>query len=218
MPPVTHVREQEEVARLAARWVGHLDRRIRADRTDRQMTNGLTPVALPRTLSSMLRGRAVLIGLIAAIVSACGGGASSVASPTPTPVSVLAQEYKSAADKSNKVIDAVTARVPTDCKTVDPCKADFAQLSQAENAFVGTLRGMKIPSSMEADRRALLDIERRRLSVIDDAAQATTLDQINTDYNSLVSLENTFSDAVDHMRLDLGLPAASSSPIASPST
>jgi hypothetical protein len=77
---------------------------------------------------------------------------------------------------------------------------------------------MKIPSSMEADRRALLDIERRRLSVIDDAAQATTLDQINTDYNSLVSLENTFSDAVDHMRLDLGLPAASSSPIASPST
>ena len=166
-----------------------------------------------------MRGRTTVFGSAVLLLSACGGGATPAASPTPTPISVLAQEYKNAADKANKVIFAIDARLEADCKMLAACKADFAQLSQAENGFIAALRAMKPPPSMEADRRAVLDIERRRLSLVDDAAQATSLDQINSDYNSLSAIESQFEDAIDHMRLDLGLPAApTSTPTTRPST
>jgi hypothetical protein len=138
--------------------------------------------------------------------------------PTPTPLSVLGQQYLTAANKANKALDVVSARLIQDCKTLDPCKKDFAEFSRIENAFVTDLRAIKVPASMQADLRALLDIDRRVISFDDDAAQAASLPQITTDFNSRSALDSQFGDAVDHLRLDLNLPAAPSlSPFATPS-
>lgn len=138
--------------------------------------------------------------------------------PTATPLSVLGQQYLKAADKANKALDALSPRVVQDCKTLDPCKKDFAEYSKIENAFVTELRAIKVPASMDGDLRAVLDVERRLIALDDDAAQAASLDQINTDYNTAAALNNQFGDAVDHLRLDLNLPAAPSlSPNATPS-
>src|SRR5438067_296402 len=101
----------------------------------------------------MFRGQSVLLGLMATALAACGGtGGGAGASPTPTPISVLAQEYSKAANKANKAEDAIYAHLSSDCQKLDPCKADFAQLSQIENTFDANLRAMKTPSSMETDR------------------------------------------------------------------
>lgn len=168
-----------------------------------------------------MRGAATLMALSCALfLAACGSGASVV--PTPTPISVLAQQYLTAANKANKADDAVNAGIGQDCKTLDPCKRDFAQYSQIEGAFVAELRVIRVPASMEADLRALLDIERRYISLEDDAAQATSVGQISTDNNLINALGNQHGDAVDHIRLDLGLPSAprltpSASPSAAPS-
>jgi len=54
---------------------------------------------------------------------------------------------------------------------------------------------------MDADLRAVLDLERHLISLDDDAAQATSLDQINADYTASTTLDNQFGDAVDHLRL-----------------
>jgi hypothetical protein len=165
-----------------------------------------------------MRGaRRIGLMLAASLSLAACGSAASVA-PTPTPVSVLGQQYLKAADKANTALDAINSRLLQDCKTLDPCKKDFADYSKIENTFVTELRGIKVPASMEADLRAVLDVERRLIGLDDDAAQAASLDQINTDYSASRALDNQFGDAVDHLRLDLKLPAAPSlSPNATPS-
>jgi hypothetical protein len=149
-----------------------------------------------------LRGaRFSILILASGWLASCGSGGSTA--PTPTPTSVLAQQYLKAADKSNKAEDTINSRLAHDCLTLDPCKQDFAEYSRIETAFNTEIRAMRVPTSMEADLRALLDIDRRRLSLLDDAAQATSLDQINRDFGSLLVLDNQFGDAVDHVRLDL---------------
>jgi hypothetical protein len=156
------------------------------------------------------------LALSVLVLAGCGSAASVV--PTPTPISVLGQQYLRAADKANKAFDAIHSRLVQDCKTLDPCKTDFAEYSKIENTFVTELRAIKLPVSMDADLRAVLDVERRLISLDDDAGQATSLDQINTDYGAATALDNQLGDAVDHLRLDLNLPAAPSlSPYASPS-
>lgn len=154
-----------------------------------------------------MRGAATLIASSSALLLVACGSAASVAA-TPTPTSVLAQGYLKAASKANKAQDALYPRLRRDCQNLDPCKPDFAELSQIEKAFVNEIRAMKVPTSMQADLRAVLDIERRRIDLTDDAAQATSLNQITQDYNSFRALDNQFGDAIDHIRLDLGLPAA----------
>src|SRR2546428_11209673 len=159
---------------------------------------------------------AALTAMASVLLAACGSAASMA--PTPTPIAVLGQQYLKAADKANKALDALNPRLGQDCKTLDPCKKDFAEYSKIENTFAAELRAIKVPASMEADLRALLDVERRFISLDDDAAQATSLDQINTDYNTETALGSQQADAVDHLRLDLNLPAAPSlSPNATPS-
>lgn len=164
-----------------------------------------------------MRGAGPLTLALSVLVLAACGGAASVA-PTPTPLSVLGQQYLKAADKANIALDALNPRLGQDCKTLDLCRKDFAEYSKIENAFATELRAIKVPVSMEADLRALLDVGRRFISLDDDAAQAASLDQINTDYNAETALGSQQGDAVDHLRLDLNLPAAPSlSPYASPS-
>jgi hypothetical protein len=153
-----------------------------------------------------MRGNIPALALSALLLAACGSAAS--AAPTPTPVPVLAQEYLKAANEANQAQDVLISRLGNDCKTLNPCQQDFASFSKIENTFAAELRAIKVPTSMEADRRAVLDIERRYANLEDDAAQATSLDQINTDWNAIQALSNQFGDAVDHLRLDLGLPAA----------
>lgn len=156
--------------------------------------------------------------VLAAGLLLAGCGAARGAAPTPTPTSVLADEYLKAANAADKAEDALSARLASDCQTLDPCKQDFAAFDRIEASFNTQIRAIRVPPSMDADLRALLDVERRRLSLIDDAARASSLDQINQDFRSLAALENRFGDAVDHIRLDLGLPAAPQpTPVASPS-
>jgi hypothetical protein len=163
-----------------------------------------------------MRGTSPVLLLAVLLLAACGGAAS--AAPTPTPISALGQQYLKAANKANKALNSVLPRLGQDCKTLDPCKKDFAEYSTIEKTFVTELRAIKVPASMEGDQRAVFDVLRRMISLYDDAAQATSLDQIGADYNALGALDNQFNDAIDHLRLDLNLPAAPSlSPIATPS-
>lgn len=150
-----------------------------------------------------------VLGMIMVVLGGCGqtsgrGGAS----PTPTPISVLAQQYSKAADTVNAVLDPINARLAGDCKTLNPCKADLSQWAVAENDFRAALRSMKFPSSMQADQRALLDIEQRQINLVENGANATSFDQISADFNSLDALRNEFEDDVVHVRFDLGLPTA----------
>src|SRR5437870_726794 len=79
------------------------------------------------------------------LLAACGSAAS--VAPTPTPIAVLGQQYLKAADKANKALDALDPRLGEDCKTLDPCKRDFAEYSKIENTFVTELRAIKVPAS-----------------------------------------------------------------------
>jgi hypothetical protein len=149
-----------------------------------------------------MRGLPLL--LVSAVLSACGTAAS--VAPAPTPISILGQQYLKAANKANQAFNAINLRLGQDCKTLDPCKKDFAEYSKIEDTFATELQAIKVPASMEGDKRAVLDVERRFISFDEDAAQATSLDQINTDTSATAALDSQQDQAVDHLRFDLNLP------------
>lgn len=135
---------------------------------------------------------------------------------------MLAQQYLRAANKANNSLQVVESRLPQDCQTLAPCSQDYSEFSRIENTFVMDIRALQLPSSMRADVHALLDIEQRRIALAEDAAKATSLNQITGDNNALIRLGSQFEDAVNLLRLDLGLstvprvpPSVSASPSAS---
>lgn len=147
-----------------------------------------------------------LVVLSSLTLAACGAGAAAAA--TPTPASVLAQQYLRAANKANQAYQAVYDRIAQDCQTLESCKRDYAEFSQIDVTVASDVRAIKVPLSMQPDLRALLDILRRITAVDDDAAHAISFEQINSDVDAERALDAQRGDAVDHLRLDLGLPAA----------
>jgi len=136
---------------------------------------------------------------------------------------VLAQQYLQAAHRANTSLLAMESHLNADCQTLDACRLDYFEFAQIENGFVGDLRALKVPSRMLPDVNAVVDIERSRITIAEDAAQATSLDQISQDVRLLTALRPQFDDAINRLRVDLGLPTvAQSTPTpsqsASPST
>lgn len=153
-------------------------------------------------------------------MSACGG-TSGASTDTPTPV--LAQEYVQAAHRANTSLLAMESHLDADCQTLDACRLDYFEFAQIENSFVSDLRAIKVPSRMEADVNAVIDIEKSRITIAEDAAQATSLDQISQDVRLITALRPQFDDAINRLRVDLGLPKSTQttptpSQFASPST
>jgi hypothetical protein len=98
-----------------------------------------------------------------------------------------------------------------DCQSLDSCRLDYFEFAQIENGFVADLRALKVPSRMTPDVNAVIDMERSRITIAEDAAQATSLDQILQDVRLLTDLRPQFDEAINRLRVDLGLPTVTQS-------
>ncbi|MBV9099717.1 MAG: hypothetical protein JO198_01590 [Candidatus Dormibacteraeota bacterium] len=163
-----------------------------------------------------------LTALAIPLLAGCGSSSQGTPTATPLPRAQLQRVYSSAANTYNNTEAPITQAENLYCGASSPqanltnCEAALSQDRLTTIGYDNSLRGLAFPQSMKADVTKLLSDDAQLENLLQQASSAPSLSAINSLTAQIFSLLKTTSDDARRVRSDLGLPAASAPPSATP--
>ncbi|HYL72501.1 MAG TPA: hypothetical protein VEY89_14485 [Candidatus Dormibacteraeota bacterium] len=154
---------------------------------------------------------------------ACGSSSQGSPSPTPLARAELQRIYQKAANTYNTTEAPITQAENLYCGANSPqanlskCEMALSQDRLATIAYDSSLRGVAFPSTAKPDVTKLLSEDSQLETLLQQASTAPSLSAINALTTQIFSLLRSTADDAARVRSDIGLPAGSAPPSATPS-
>jgi hypothetical protein len=129
----------------------------------------------------------------------------------PSKKEMAASQYQALVDPLNTRVSSVDSAIGIDINTgnLSSYKTDMSRFVDLEQQFLDGLAKIDFPTEMQGDVNAVVRAEKDLMSVAQQAAQASSWEQVNALNGAFTAAGNADTSAVTKLRADLGLPPPS---------